>query len=67
MKKILLSLAFVGLANFAAPQATEAAKVSGVTIRCDSSTGRSTTSYRDDSGRTHITVRDKNGRIIYQD
>ncbi|MGN0030216.1 MAG: hypothetical protein ACI35Q_10890 [Marinilabiliaceae bacterium] len=67
MKKFLLCLAFAGLTGFAAPQTAEAATLEGVTITCNRKTGRSTTSFVDDQGYRHITVRDKNGRVIYQD
>lgn len=53
--------------SFAAPQIAEASTLEGVTITCNRKTGRSTTSYVDDKGRRHITVRDKNGRVVYQD
>ncbi|MCQ7926310.1 hypothetical protein NP234_24305, partial [Salmonella enterica] len=65
MKKFVFCLAFAGLTSLAAPATAEAAVVEGVTITCNKDTGRTTTTWKDGKGRTHIIVRDSNGRVVY--
>ena len=67
MKKILFCLAFAGLMCFTNTQTAEAASLNEVTVKYNRKTGKTTITQVDKDGGTHTTIKDKNGRVVYQD